>query len=436
MTQAQFMRNVRMSLPQYVTNVTSFADTVKILKNKAILTEADTNNKTPYSRFSEVDNLNSQEVLIGIDCERQKNTELSKEAATKIVIKNLKKNPNYYTMEYLSGVPSSEAEYMNKFKPGSDQMREFKGNDAVDKTNGMSTPKGVEKIKASANKANKETNKPESGIKLMTMVAKTVRGLKKMEPTGEKMKKLSLKENKEYNGFKVGDVVTVDEEAASVVGLEPNKEYTIKGFSEYDNSPGLPKSIDVILDKDKYNQTSLLYPAKGGVNIKYIKKVNETTSLPGGDNVTDVAGHQLNENEIDPTYTHFALNKNDNKIYNAWEYKDLDPIDIRYYTTMDLKDNDLKPSDFKILSIRGMKQKGIDPFDSKNWYSHETSLNEVKAGSLSVGDKFTLQGDLGIFIKGEEVEIYSVTPWGNDLKLVLSNGKDKDDFYVDKNDEL
>ena len=41
MTQAQFMRNIRMSLPQYVTNVSSFEDTVKILKNKGILTEAD-----------------------------------------------------------------------------------------------------------------------------------------------------------------------------------------------------------------------------------------------------------------------------------------------------------------------------------------------------------------------------------------------------------
>ena len=49
MTQAQFMRNVRMSLPQYVTNVTSFNDTVKILKNKAILTEADIKeNENPY----------------------------------------------------------------------------------------------------------------------------------------------------------------------------------------------------------------------------------------------------------------------------------------------------------------------------------------------------------------------------------------------------
>jgi hypothetical protein len=39
MTQAQFMRNVRMSMPQYITNITSFNDTVKILKNKGILTE-------------------------------------------------------------------------------------------------------------------------------------------------------------------------------------------------------------------------------------------------------------------------------------------------------------------------------------------------------------------------------------------------------------
>ena len=40
MSQANFMRNVRMTLPQYVTNVTSFKDAVRILKNKAILNEA------------------------------------------------------------------------------------------------------------------------------------------------------------------------------------------------------------------------------------------------------------------------------------------------------------------------------------------------------------------------------------------------------------
>ena len=37
MSQANFMRNLRMSMPQYVTNVTSFSDAVKILKSKSIL---------------------------------------------------------------------------------------------------------------------------------------------------------------------------------------------------------------------------------------------------------------------------------------------------------------------------------------------------------------------------------------------------------------
>jgi hypothetical protein len=38
-SQANFMRNLRMSMPQYITNVTSFKDAVRILKNKAILNE-------------------------------------------------------------------------------------------------------------------------------------------------------------------------------------------------------------------------------------------------------------------------------------------------------------------------------------------------------------------------------------------------------------
>ncbi len=39
MSEANFMRNLRMSMPQFVTNTTSFGDAVKILKNKSILTE-------------------------------------------------------------------------------------------------------------------------------------------------------------------------------------------------------------------------------------------------------------------------------------------------------------------------------------------------------------------------------------------------------------
>jgi len=43
MSQHNFMRNLRMSMPQYITNVTSFKDAVRILKNKAIITEATLN---------------------------------------------------------------------------------------------------------------------------------------------------------------------------------------------------------------------------------------------------------------------------------------------------------------------------------------------------------------------------------------------------------
>ena len=43
MSQQNFMRNLRMTMPQFVTNVTSFGDAVKILKNKSIIVEATLN---------------------------------------------------------------------------------------------------------------------------------------------------------------------------------------------------------------------------------------------------------------------------------------------------------------------------------------------------------------------------------------------------------
>ena len=294
MTQANFMRNLRMTLPQYVTNVTSFEDSVKILKNKGILTEVinpselamgikvemehtdnmeiakkiamdhlaenpnyysdlkssgidtaqglkstigggvnfnkanpkdgfslgffeegeeeqlneakdektkwtNTSGKIMYDQFKEIDNLNGQEVLIGIDYEMQKNTELTKKEAAKIVIKNLKKNPIYYTAEDMSGVEGYEPEYIGgkSAQPEAHQMQYLDKNmgNVVDKKRGMQPVKGIEKPKKDSDKGG-ETNKTEKGVELMSLIAKTVRGLKKMDATGEKMKKVSVKENK------------------------------------------------------------------------------------------------------------------------------------------------------------------------------------------------------------------------------------------------
>ena len=158
--------------------------------------------KSMYAQFKEINNLNGQEVLIGIDYEMQKNEKLTKQEATKIVIKNLKKNPIYYTAEDMSGVEGYEPEYIGgkSAQPEAHQMQYLDKNmgNVVDKKRGMQPVKGIEKVKKDAD-AKKETNKPEKGITLMSLIAKTVRGLKKMDATGEKMKKISVKENKVAN---------------------------------------------------------------------------------------------------------------------------------------------------------------------------------------------------------------------------------------------
>jgi len=52
MTQSNFMRNLRMTMPQYITNVTSFKDAVRILKNKSILNEAEINELSPQTKYN------------------------------------------------------------------------------------------------------------------------------------------------------------------------------------------------------------------------------------------------------------------------------------------------------------------------------------------------------------------------------------------------
>jgi hypothetical protein len=63
-------------------------------------------------------------------------------------------------------------------------------------------------------------------------------------------------------------------------------------------------------------------------------------------------------------------------------------------------------------------------------------LDEAKVSTISRGDKFTLSSDLGKFKKGEEIEIINKKPDGDDIKLTLFNGKVKDIFYLDKNDDI
>jgi hypothetical protein len=53
MSQQNFMRNLRMTMPQYVTNVTSFGDAVRILKNKSIIVESNAGNDQWLDAFQD-----------------------------------------------------------------------------------------------------------------------------------------------------------------------------------------------------------------------------------------------------------------------------------------------------------------------------------------------------------------------------------------------
>jgi len=73
MSQANFMRNLRMTMPQFVTNTTSFKDAVRILKNKSILNE-NMDPKTEEEVFSQ--GAQDESNTVGLDKEEVGDEEL------------------------------------------------------------------------------------------------------------------------------------------------------------------------------------------------------------------------------------------------------------------------------------------------------------------------------------------------------------------------
>jgi hypothetical protein len=288
MSQANFMRSVRMNFPQYVTNVTSFDDTIKILKNKGILSETvikesevlsqaaqdenydkvgtdgydnvsetkskaeeiadlkaeikalmdssshqdpeivsdkiddikakiaklkaekteslneavNDSGKQEYSKFSENTNDNFNELTDGISIEHECYPTKTYDEIVKIVTKNLKKDPFYYTIYKLTGIAGSKIETMDASKPETHQMKYVKGEESyVDKVRGMKPVKDVEKFKADKTKATKAKVKSVE-VDVFSIVAKSQRGIPKMKPLGEKMKNVVVKDTAEKKKLK------------------------------------------------------------------------------------------------------------------------------------------------------------------------------------------------------------------------------------------
>lgn len=69
---------------------------------------------------------------------------------------------------------------------------------------------------------------------------------------------------------------------------------------------------------------------------------------------------------VNKKYSYFAVNKKTNKIVDGWEIVD-DVESLKYYAKMDLKDNDMNPSDYNLLSAKTLKARGIDPYSWDSW---------------------------------------------------------------------
>lgn len=216
MSKQNFMRNVRMQFPQHVTNVTSYEDSVKILKGKRIISEAtegvyghNPNAEAPPAPG--IDQLNYYQVYHGIQYELAKMPEITDEAyikARKKVVDNILKDPDAYKELQLANFRAVKEMDQDL------EMKEVKENNKVDKPNEMKVIKKDAKANTEDSLGKKEAKKAKNGkgIKQMTQAPKKVAGVDVMEVPGkEKVKALKesildelTKINPEYEHFNVG----------------------------------------------------------------------------------------------------------------------------------------------------------------------------------------------------------------------------------------
>lgn len=373
---SQFLKQARQLFPQHITQYLDFDTSVRVLKSKQIINEAvggvvskgfdifdwkkilaeeakaeekkiskevenANDNAFQPSDMKNADNINFNEIMKGFYAELkdEKNHDKTAEEIKAIVVKNLAKDPLYYTKDGEFGTKgvgyTTEAPSLGEPKPA-------KGPHKSSGYGDLDTEKKVEKVKAnvqdSLGEKEAKTSNP-SKVKEMDITPQNSPGVKKMKIPGAE-KKIKLKENKEDSNY-------------------DNEIYWIENEVDY-----VPEEIEV------YEKWPEPYKTKALKALEYRKRNFNQMSKDKLDS--------LKEN-INKKYTHFAVRKSDNTIVNGWEYKDLDNESIKEYSKMDLKDQfpDSKPSEFTIITKAAIERKGIDPFDTKNWYKDGIAENDI-----------------------------------------------------------
>ena len=306
MSKSNFMRNVRMQFPQYVSPVTSYDDSVKILKGKRIISEAakpegvyghNPNAETPP--VPGIDQLNYYQVYHGIQYELAQAPEITDEAyikARKKVVDTILKDPDAYKQLQLANFKAVKA--MDEDL----KMKEVKENNKVDKPNEMKVIKKDTKVNTEDSLGKKEKKKAKNGkgIQQMTQTPKKAKGIAKVMEVPGKEKSLNEAMSPIASQWKVG---------TKFKNLKNNQVTTIEKFDNLGN---------VIISTDAMPGKSWTWPAEELSNM--IKKGElELMHIAKEDKVKALREHILGEmTKINLEHEHFnvgaRVKKKDNSL--------------------------------------------------------------------------------------------------------------------------
>jgi hypothetical protein len=226
----------------YISNLTSYDDAIKILKQKGVIKES-IESKTEKTLINEQADLHLQiDRLNPILVKKAVNSELAKlpminaeiyQKTTEKVVKKLQKDPRAY-----DEVLVSNAKEIHKVDEKL-KMQQVKGDNLKDKTNEMKTPKGVEKKPKANVKASKKENKKgkPAGVKLMEAI-KDILKKKLNEDTHHEFgvgQGVDVPEGHGTVKGMVGDTVTLEFEDGS------QKDYQINALNHFREEAKKPK---------------------------------------------------------------------------------------------------------------------------------------------------------------------------------------------------
>lgn len=201
-------------------------------------------------------------------------------------------------------------------------------------------------------------------------------------------KKTISKTKKEFSEFRSAS--SKSKKYATGGGIP--SDYMYKEVYDYIIGGDRPKSMATLkkLTDAKAKKMSLEY----GQNLSINKLFQDSEDVKASsDNYRYATGGGTpRKTKINKKYTHFAVSKETGKIRDAWET--LDDIEtLKYYANIDLKDNDLNPKDYNILSNKTLIRRGVNPYDSDNWTkpSEYAKGGEVKTDYMGYNLETTIQ---------------------------------------------